>query len=235
MKNKKQDNEKLPQHIAIMIDGNRRWAKKHGLSAYEGHRAGIKRVVSTIRYALKREIKVLTLYGFSTENWKRTPDEVNHLMSIFIEFAQKYAPEFKKQGIQFRHLGSMDKLPVNLQKALKMAQKLMRNNKKMILNIALNYGGRDEVKRAVQKIIRDKIPAEKINEQIILNHLDTKGLPDPDLVIRPSGVLRMSNFLPLQSVYSELYFPKIYWPDFDEHQFDLALKEYARRQRRFGK
>lgn len=231
----KTSSEKLPQHLAIMIDGNRRWAKKRGLPPEAGHEAGIKMVVRIINYSLKRGIKVLTLYGFSTENWKRSEQEVNHLMKIFLDFSQKYAPLFYKKKIQFRHLGDLNRLPSNLQKSLVKAQRLTKKNDKMILNIALNYGGRDEIVRAIKKIIKDQVPAEKITEELVLNYLDTKGLPEVDFVIRTSGEMRLSNFLPLQSTYAELYFPKVLWPDFDEKQLDLALKEFQRRKRNFGR
>lgn len=231
----KQSKNSLPQHIGIMIDGNRRWAKARKISSFFGHKKGIERVVETIDYAFTKKIKVLSLYGFSTENWKRSEEEVSYLMNLFTEFARKYAPSFKKKGIQFRHLGNMEKLPKTLQKELKKAQKLTKNNNKMFLNIALSYGGRDEIVRAVQKIIKKKISADKVNEKVIMNNLDTKGLPEADLIIRTSGEMRLSNFLPFQGTYAELYFPKICWPDFNKKQFDLALKEFQRRQRRFGK
>lgn len=230
-----QSKNSLPQHIGIMIDGNRRWAKAKKIPSFLGHKKGIERVVEIIDYAFKKNIKVLTLYGFSTENWKRSKEEVDYLMALFTEFARKYAPSFKKKGIQFRHLGNIEKLPKTLQKEIKKAQKLTKNNNKMFLNIALSYGGRDEIVRAVKKIIKKKISVEKINEKIIMDHLDTKGLPEVDLIIRTSGEMRLSNFLPFQGTYAELYFPKVYWPDFNKKQFDLALKEFQKRQRRFGK
>ncbi|MFA5360597.1 MAG: polyprenyl diphosphate synthase [Candidatus Paceibacterota bacterium] len=232
---KKTKKEFLPKHIGIMIDGNRRWAKARKLPSFFGHKKGIERVVEIINYARQKNIKVLTLYGFSTENWKRSKEEVDYLMRLFTEFAKKYASSFLKQGIQFRHLGNMQMLPKDLQKELKKAQQLTKNNDKMFLNIALSYGGRDEIVRAVKKIVQKKIPPEKINEKIIMDHLDTKGLPEADFIIRTSGEMRLSNFLPFQGTYAELYFPKIYWPDFNKKQFDLALKEFQKRQRRFGK
>jgi len=225
----------LPQHLAIMIDGNRRWAKARNLPSFFGHQAGIKRVIEIIKYAKKKGIKILTLYGFSTENWKRSPEEVNYLMNLFSTFAKKYAPQLKKQGIQFRHLGVIKGLPKQLQKDIQKARELTKDNQEMILNIALNYGGRDEITRAVQKIIKKRIPVKKITEQLIMANLDTKGLPDVDFIIRTSGEMRMSNFLPLQATYAELYFPKVCWPDFDKHQFDLALEEFKKRPRRFGR
>ena len=218
-----------------MIDGNRRWAMEKNLPAFLGHKKGIERVVEIVDYAAKRGIKALTLYGFSTENWKRSKKEVDYLMNLFVKFAKKYAHDFKKKGIQFRHIGGLEELPEDLQKNLKEAQKLTENNKKMVLSIALNYGGRDEIIRAIKKIIKKKINPEKIDEKVIMNNLDTKGLPDVDFVIRTSGEMRLSNFLPFQATYAELYFPKIYWPDFTKKQFDLAIKEFQKRSRRFGK
>jgi len=225
----------LPNHLAIMIDGNRRWAKSKKLPSFLGHKAGIKRVIEIINYAKSKGIKVLTLYGFSTENWKRPKEEVEYLMRLFTIFAKKYAPQFRKQGIQFQHLGSLKELPSELQKEIKKACALTKNNKGMILNIALNYGGRDEITRAVKKIVQRRIPAKKITEQLIMANLDTKGLPDVDFIIRASGEMRLSNFLPLQATYAELYFPKVCWPDFNKHQLDLALEEFKKRRRRFGK
>jgi len=235
MLNKKEPLEKLPQHIAIMIDGNRRWARERNLPTFRGHLRGIQRVVEIVKYARKKGIKILTLYGFSTENWKRDKKEVDYLMNLFTRFARNYAKEFHHLGIRARHIGRKDRLPKSLTKEIKKAEEITKNNKEMVLNIALNYGGRDEIVRTVQKIIKEKIPSEKITEKVILKHLDTKGLPDVDLVIRTSGEMRLSNFLPLQTTYAELYFPKVFWPDFDKHQFDLALKEFNNRRRRFGK
>jgi len=225
----------LPKHIGIMIDGNRRWAEEKKLPPFLGHKRGIERVVEIIDYAAGKGIKALTLYGFSTENWNRQKKEVDYLMDLFVTFAKKYANDFKKKGVNFRHIGGLEKLPKNLQKEIKEAQRLTKNNKKMVLNIALNYGGRNEIVRAIQKIVRKGISPEKINEKVVMNYLDTKGLPDVDFVIRTSGEMRLSNFLPFQSTYAELYFPKIYWPDFTKKQFDLAIKEFQKRQRRFGK
>jgi len=225
----------LPQHIGIMIDGNRRWARKKGLPSFLGHRQGIKQVIKIINYALKRHIRVLTLYGFSTENWKRSPKEVNYLMDLFVSFARKYASDFARKGIRFRHLGNIKDLPLSLRKEIRRAQRISKNNKKMILNIALSYGGRDEVVRAIRKIVKKGVKPEEVSEKLLFDHLDTKGLPDVDFVIRTSGEQRLSNFLPLQAAYAELYFPKIYWPDFDEKQFDLALEEFRKRHRRFGR
>jgi undecaprenyl diphosphate synthase len=229
------EKEILPNHIGIMIDGNRRWAKEKNLNTFLGHKKGIERVVEIVDYAAKKGIKVLTLYGFSTENWKRSKKEVDYLMGLFIKFSRRYAYDFKKKGVQVRHIGGLEALPGALQKEIKEAQRLTKDNKKMILSIALNYGGRNEIVRAIKKIIKKKISPEKINEKVIMDNLDTKGLPDVDFVIRTSGEMRLSNFLPFQATYAELYFPKIYWPDFTKKQFDLAIKEFQKRSRRFGK
>lgn len=232
---KEKINKNLPQHLAIMIDGNRRWAKARNLPSFLGHKAGIKRVVEIIKYAKKKGIKVLTLYGFSTENWNRPKEEVNYLMNLFSVFVKKYIFQCQKQGIQFRHLGDLKELPLELQKIIKEARQLTKDNQGMVLNIALNYGGRDEITRAVKKIVQRRIPAKKITEQLIMANLDTKGLPDVDFIIRTSGEMRLSNFLPLQATYAELYFPKVCWPDFNKHQFDLALEEFRKRHRRLGR
>lgn len=232
---KKTTRDKLPQHIGIMIDGNRRWARSKGLPTFTGHLKGIQRAVEIVDYAFQKGIKVLTLYGFSTENWKRSKEEVSYLMDLFFQFAKKYAPIFHEKGIRFRHIGRKDRLPSKLIKEIRKAEELTKENSRMVLNIALDYGGRDEIVRAVKKIVKQGMPEEQITEKLILENLDTNGLPDVDLVIRTSGEMRLSNFLPLQSTYAELYFPKIYWPDFTPQQFDIALEEFAHRQRRFGK
>ncbi|HOK17257.1 MAG TPA: polyprenyl diphosphate synthase [Candidatus Paceibacterota bacterium] len=232
-------NNSLPQHLGIMIDGNRRWAKKRGLPPFEGHRKGIQRVEEIIKYAYKRGVKILTLYGFSTENWKRNPKEVNFLMNLFEKYVKKGLKEEQKKDkkyyIQFRHIGRKDRLPKHLVELLEKLEKATRKNSQMVVNVAIDYGGRDEVVRAVKKIIRKKLKPEEITEEVLMKNLDTGDLPDVDFVIRTSGEMRLSNFLPLQATYAELYFPRIYWPDFDKEQFDLSLEEFKKRERRFGK
>ncbi len=232
-------NNSLPQHIGIMIDGNRRWARKRGLPPFEGHRKGIQRVEEIIKYAYNKGIKILTLYGFSTENWKRSSKEVNFLMNLFEKYVRKGLKEEQKKDkkyyIQFRHIGRKDRLPKHLVEPLKELEKATKKNSQMVVNVAIDYGGRDEVTRAVKKIVRKKLKPEEINEEVLMKNLDTNDLPDVDFVIRTSGEMRLSNFLPLQAAYAELYFPKIYWPDFDKKQLDLALEEFKKRERRFGK
>ena len=232
-------NNSLPQHIGIMIDGNRRWARKRGLPPFEGHRKGIQRVEEIIKYAYNKGIKILTLYGFSTENWKRSSKEVNFLMNLFEKYVRKGLKEEQKKDkkyyIQFRHIGRKDRLSKHLVELLKELEKATKKNSQMVVNVAIDYGGRDEVTRAVKKIVRKKLKPEEINEEVLMKNLDTNDLPDVDFVIRTSGEMRLSNFLPLQAAYAELYFPKIYWPDFDKKQLDLALEEFKKRERRFGK
>jgi len=232
-------NNSLPQHLGIMIDGNRRWAKKRGLPPFEGHRKGIQRVEEIIKYAYKRGVKILTLYGFSTENWKRNPKEVNFLMNLFEKYVKKGLKEEQKKDkkyyIQFRHIGRKDRLPKHLVELLEKLEKATKKNSQMVVNVAIDYGGRDEVVRAIKKIIRKKLKPEEITEEVLMKNLDTGDLPDVDFVIRTSGEMRLSNFLPLQATYAELYFPRIYWPDFDKEQFDLSLEEFKKRERRFGK
>ena len=232
-------NNSLPQHLGIMIDGNRRWAKKRGLPPFEGHRKGIQRVEEIIKYAYKKGVKILTLYGFSTENWKRNPKEVNFLMNLFEKYVKKGLKEEQKKDkkyyIQFRHIGRKDRLPKHLVELLEKLEKATKKNSQMVVNVAIDYGGRDEVVRAVKKIIRKKLKPEEITEEVLMKNLDTGDLPDVDFVIRTSGEMRLSNFLPLQATYAELYFPRIYWPDFDKEQFDLSLEEFKKRERRFGK
>ena len=224
-----------PYHIGIIIDGNRRWAKKRGLSTLTGHAKGIKNVKKIVFYSQKKGIKFLTLYGFSVKNWERSKKEVDHLMKIFEGFIDKNIKEFHKRGIQLRHLGVLDRLPVSLQKKIKQSIDLTKHNQKMVLSVALNYGGRDEIKRMIQKLIKSKIKAEEITEKVISQNLDTKNLPDPDLIIRTSGEQRLSGFLLWQAAYAEFYFPKIYWPDFNTEELDEAISVYKRRRRRFGK
>ena len=224
----------IPYHLAIIIDGNRRWAREKGLPIFEGHRQGLKKVKELGKWLKARGIKILTLYCFSTENWKRSPAEVNYLMKLLNSALTEDIKEFHKRGFKLRVIGQKERLPSYLQKAIKKAEELTKNNKEGILNLAISYGGRAEIVEAVRKIIKEKISPDRIDEKLIGNYLYTQDLPDPDLIIRTSGEQRLSNFLLWQSAYSELYFCPKYWPDFTEKDLDEALKEYTRRQRRFG-
>jgi undecaprenyl diphosphate synthase len=225
----------LPQHVAIILDGNRRWAKSKGLSSLQGHLAGMQRVEKAIAYLGELGVKILTLYAFSVENWRRSQAEVGYLMNLFEKFLDKNLKKIKRQGVCFRYLGDLSKFPPVLKRKLETAVEQTKNNSKMVLNVALNYTGRDEIRRALQKIIKQNLKAEEINENIITLNLDTAGLPDPDLIIRTSGEQRLSGFLLWQAAYAEFYFTDVCWPDFDEMEIDKAVSEFQRRQRRFGK
>lgn len=227
--------KELPQHIAIIVDGNRRWARERGLPTLAGHKKGAERVGEIVKYAQELGVKIITIYAFSTENWKRQKEEVSYLMGLFDDYARSKIDEARDLGIQVRILGDIHELPNSLQKALSQLMEATRNNEKLIFNIAINYGGRDELVRAFRKLLLANVPAADLSEELISNNLDTAGLPDPDLIIRTSGEQRLSNFLPWQGTYSELYFPQVYWPDFDKEQFDIALEEFRKRQRRMGK
>ena len=227
--------QNLPYHVGIIIDGNRRWAKEKGLPTFVGHKKGFERAEEIVKYAQEIGIKIITIYAFSTENWKRSEKEVSYLMKLFETHANDKMEEANDLGMQIRIIGDFQELPASLHKALSKLITLTQNNEKMIVNIALNYGGRDELVRTFRKLIHANVSAQEISEELINNNLDTAGLPDPDLIIRTSGEQRLSNFLPWQATYAELYFPKVNWPDFDKNQLDIALEEFQQRQRRLGK
>ena len=224
----------LPDHIAIIMDGNGRWAQKRGLPRLEGHQAGVENVRSVIKYFNKLNLKYLTLYGFSTENWKRPKEEIDGLLRLLQEAIDKETLELHKNGIRIRHLGRLEKLPAGFQRAITKAVELTKDNKRMTVSFAFDYGGRAEIVDAVRKIIAEGVPPQKIDEQLFDSHLYTAGLPEVDLVIRTAGELRISNFLIWQAAYSEYYFTKVLWPDFNSKEINKALLAYSRRQRRFG-
>jgi len=227
---------KIPHHLAIIIDGNRRWAKKRGLSSFEGHKKGLDNVIEIGDYCLKKGVKILTLYCFSSENWKRTKKEVSYLMKLFLStLSQKNIKKFNKNKIKLQIIGQKEKLPKSLQNKIKIAEKLTKNNTIGRLNLAISYGGRPEIIEAVKNIVRAKTLASGVTENLINNNLWTKGLPDPDLIIRTGGERRLSNFLTWQGAYSELYFIDKFWPEFTKKDLDKALEDYANRNRRFGK
>ncbi len=228
--------KKIPFHLGIIIDGNRRWAKKRGLPSFEGHRKGLNKVGKIGEWCKKRGIKIVTLYTFSTENWNRSKKEVSYLMKLFGEaLNKKNIKELHQKGIKLQVIGQKERLPESLQKRIKEAEELTKNNKEGILNLAISYGGRPEIIQAVKNIIKKKIPVNEITEDLINQNLWTAGLPYPDLIIRTGGVQRLSNFLTWQSAYSEFYFTKKYWPAFTEKDLDEALMDYSQRQRRFGR
>lgn len=216
------------------MDGNGRWARRHGQPRLEGHRAGARNIRPIITRCRQHHIKYLTLYGFSTENWSRPEDEVKGLFSIFEQSLNENAAELHENGVRLRHLGDIQGFPPGLQRAINGAVELTWNNTQMTLSFALNYGGRQEILEAARRIVAEGIPAEDIDETLFSHYLYAAGLPDVDLVIRTSGEFRTSNFLIWQSAYSEYYFTDVLWPDFNEKEMDKALAEYSQRQRRFG-
>lgn len=224
----------LPNHIAFIMDGNGRWAQQQGLPRLEGHRAGIENTHSIISHLTKLGIKYVTLYSFSTENWSRPKEEISGLLSILSESIEKESLELHKHGVKLRHLGRLERLPQHLKQAIKRALKLTKNNNGMTLSLAFDYGGRLEILDAVRDIIAKGIPAQEIDEKLFSNYLYTAGLPDVDLVIRTGSELRLSNFLLWQSAYSEYYFTKVLWPDFNTKELEKALIAYSKRRRRFG-
>jgi undecaprenyl diphosphate synthase len=224
----------LPTHVAIIMDGNGRWARKRGLPRIAGHRAGVDNLRRILEAAVEYGIKYLTIYAFSTENWARPPDEVHGLMNILEEVIDTQLRELHEKGVRLQHIGRLERLSPPLQEKVRNAIELTRNNQRLVLNVAWNYGGRDEILRAVRQMIVDGVDPEAIDEDLIHRYLYTSDCPDPDLVIRTSGELRTSNFLIWQSAYSEWYFPEILWPDFGKQELLDALWEYARRERRYG-
>lgn len=225
----------VPTHVAIIMDGNGRWAKARGLPRLTGHRAGTENLRRVISAAVEFGVKYLTLYAFSTENWGRPQEEVSGLMNIIEDVIDREFIELKRQGVQLRHLGHLEGISPTLKEKVLQTVENTKNNNRLILNIAFNYGGRDEITCAIRDILREGVKPEDLTEEIISDHLFTAGIPDPDLIIRTSGEMRTSNFLIWQAAYSEWYTPKTLWPDFDREEFYKALEEYCRRDRRFGK
>lgn len=232
------DRENLPFHVGIIMDGNGRWAKKRMLPRVAGHRAAMTNVKKAIRFSSDSGIRVLTLYAFSTENWKRPKEEVSALMSILLEYLGRELEEMHEKGIVVRTIGDITGLPKPVQELLCHSMEKTKQNKGMVLNLALNYGSRGEIVNAARSIAREvadgKLDVEEIDEKVFASRLYTADVPDPDLVIRTSGEVRLSNFLLYQTAYSELYFTPTLFPDFDENEYTKALLEYQNRKRRFG-
>lgn len=228
----------LPEHLGIIMDGNGRWARKRGLPRPAGHTAGAAVFKTIVRYCNSIGIKYLTIYAFSTENWKRPPDEVGALIRLFKQYLEDALRDFLNENIKVRFIGDESAFPVGLQNLISETESVSEKRTGMVLNIALNYGGRAELTRAVRLLAQDvkngKIAPEQIEESSIEQRLYTAGQPDPDLIIRPSGENRVSNFLLWQSAYSEYIIMDILWPDFKPKDLDRALQEYANRNRRFG-
>ena len=231
-----QDN--MPKHIAIIMDGNRRWAREKGLEVKQGHKEGAKTLEKIVRYAKKIGIKYITVYAFSTENWKRTKEEVGALMLLLQNYLDDYSKRADTENTKINILGDISALSEGMQKSIIKCMDRTKNNTGITFNIALNYGGRDEIVKAVKKISKDvkegKINSSDITEELISNSLYTAGQPDPDLLIRTSGEIRTSNFIPWQLVYSEFVFVEKNWPDFSEEDLDEAIEIYKKRNRKFG-
>ncbi|MBI4181070.1 MAG: di-trans,poly-cis-decaprenylcistransferase [Chloroflexi bacterium] len=225
---------RLPDHLAIVPDGNGRWAEQRGLSRLDGHQAGAENMYRMINYLNEYPIKYVTLYGFSTENWTRPKEEVSGLFQLLENFINKCISEFCEKSIRLRHLGRLNDLPSSLQLAINSSVELTRNNTRMTLNLAFNYGGRAEIIDAVRRLVAKDIKPQNIDEELFNSYLYTAGLPDVDLLIRTGDELRLSNFLIWQTAYSEYHFTKVLWPDFSKKDIDKALLSYSRRKRRFG-
>lgn len=230
--------ESMPRHIAIIMDGNRRWARAKGKPASFGHKEGAKTLEKIVRYANKIGLEYITAYAFSTENWKRAEEEVKALMMLLQNYLDEYSKRADTENIRVKILGDITALSEGMQKSILKCMERTKDNTGVTFNIALNYGGRDEIVKAIKNIATDikenKIDIKDITEEMVSNNLYTKGEPDPDLLIRTSGELRLSNFLPWQLVYSEFLFIDKNWPDFEESDLDEAIIEYQKRTRKFG-
>ncbi len=230
--------EKIPHSVAIIMDGNGRWAEARGLDRAEGHIQGVESVRKAIKSSVRCGVKCLTLYAFSTENWGRPDAEVEALMELLARCITAEVPDLKANGVSMRFIGDRAKFSPKMQEDMSRAEQQTADGSKLTLQVALNYSSRDEIRRAVvelsQRVKSGEISAEQISEQMISESLDTAMMPDPDLIIRTSGESRLSNFMMWQAAYSEFYFPDVLWPDFDDEQFDEAMRVYAKRDRRYG-
>jgi len=234
MEKKREELKNIPKHIGFIMDGNGRWARKRGLPRLAGHRAGAENLRRVLKACGEFGIRIVTIYAFSTENWGRPKEEVEGLFNLMKEFIDKELDELHRNGVQIRHLGRMDGVPEYLQEKIRYALELTKDNDRLILNVAFNYGGRAEIVDAVRRIVADGVKPEEIDEELISRYLYTAGLPDPDLIIRTAGEMRLSNFLLWQAAYAEYYSTPTLWPDFDEEELYKALLDYSRRERRFG-
>jgi len=221
----------VPNHVAIIMDGNGRWATQRGLNRTEGHKEGVKVVKKIVEASVEVGVKYLTLFAFSTENWKRGPSEVNFLLNLFVDTIYNYIPELKRNSVKLNFIGDFTPLPVPLKKTMEYALKETSDGSSLVLTIAINYGGRHEILEACRKLCESN---EDITEENFKKFLYTKDLPDPDLLIRTSGEMRISNFLLFQVAYTELYFTKTLWPDFTEEEYFKILQDFGKRERRFG-
>jgi undecaprenyl diphosphate synthase len=226
--------ETFPQHVAIIMDGNGRWARRRGLPRLAGHRAGTENIRRIVRACVDFGVKYLTVYAFSTENWTRPDSEVQGILRILGENIERETPELHREGVQIRHLGHMDGVPVSLQEAIRRSTAVTKDNHRLVLSVCFNYGGRDDVVRAVRQMVASGMKPEDVTEEVISRHLFTADIPDPDLIVRTAGEMRLSNFLIWQAAYAEFYSTPTCWPDFDREALHAALIEYSRRQRKFG-
>jgi undecaprenyl diphosphate synthase len=226
--------DRLPNHVAIVPDGNGRWAEKRGWPRVQGLRVGANNMHRMVQYLNEYPIKYLTLYGFSTENWSRPKAEVSGLFELVLIFVEEHLQEIHEKDIQLRHIGRLQQLPQELQTAITRAIKLTRDNTRLVLNVAFNYGGRPEIVDATRRLVAEGVRPEDITEETFGNYLYTNGIPNVDLLIRTGGENRLSNFLLWQTAYSEYHFTKVLWPDFHKKDLDRALLSYSRRNRRFG-
>jgi len=233
--NLKIDKNKLPVHIGIILDGNRRWAKLRSLPPMQGHKKGIENIKRILKFAKEIGIKIVSLYVFSTENWKRSKEEVSFLMNAVKNFFNENIKEFKKNGIKILHSGRTENIPTQTLKVIKKAVKITEKNNDFIVNICFNYGGRQEIIDGIKKLYQQKFDINSLNEENFSKFLYQPELPFPDLIIRTSGEIRTSNFLLWESAYSEWFFTKTFWPDFSENDLLKAIKNYQKRERRFGK
>ena len=224
-----------PEHVAIIMDGNGRWAASQGKPRSEGHRAGTENLRRIIEAFIRHGVRYLTLFAFSTENWNRPDDEVQTLLEIVDSVIRSEVNELHREGIRLRHIGRIDRLPMDLRRSIRESIELTKDNTRLTLCVAFDYGGRAEIVDAVREMIADDVQAEDVNEDLLRRYMYTNGIPDPDLVIRTSGEQRLSNFLIWQAAYAEYYSTSVYWPDFDEAEVDRALEAYSRRERRFGR
>ena len=226
--------DNIPRHVAIIMDGNGRWAKQRGLPRVAGHRAGTENLRAIIRASAEFGIKYLTLYAFSTENWSRPRTEIDGLMRILSDVIDREMADLHKEGARLVHIGHLDGLSTTLQEKVRRAIEMTKDNQRITIVLAFNYGGRDEIIHAIKKMLRDSIDPESVDVDLVSQYMFTKDLPDPDLVVRTSGEHRTSNFLTWQTVYSEWYFTPVYWPDFNKEELRKALEDYNARNRRFG-
>jgi undecaprenyl diphosphate synthase len=226
---------KLPVHVAFIMDGNGRWAARRGLPRLAGHKAGTENLRRVIRACVEFGVKYMTIYAFSTENWGRPSDEVEGLMHILEDVIDRELNELAEEGVQLRHIGHLEALSPMLREKVLRAIEVTKDNQRMVLNLAFNYGGRDEIVCAIRDMIKAGLRPEDISDEVVSEHMFTAGIPDPDLIIRTSGEMRISNFLIWQGAYSEWYVTSTFWPDFDREELLKALADYGQRDRRYGR